>query len=355
MGSGGEDIMSSILQPLEKALSAASGLQKPLSHITPQLHRRSRRKHMAAASMASLLAMCLIAVLIFHGYVAWMLAYPYVAPLESNPAQQLGLPYEDVVFPSKSGETTVSGWFIPADAPQGSAEDAVATRTVVFSHGYGANREESWVPMYDLAELMHDLDYNVLMFDYGYASTAYKAPATGGREESQQLLAAVDYAQSRGAEDIIVWGFSMGAGTALQSALVTDKIDAMILDSLFVPSPEALFDNLNQFVPLPRFPSLPLIRSMIPLWTGSSFGSIPVSEVASHAYNIPIFIIHGTNDSKAPYAVAESIAANQRNSLSRSWIVQNGQHEMLFRMGSMEYIQRTALFLSQVNAQLHDG
>lgn len=343
--------------PLEGGLQAPSGkLSPPLSPTTPA-RPQSRRKHIAVASMASLMAMCLIAILIFHGYVAWMLAYPYVAPLKSNPQQELGLAYDEVVFPSKSGETTVSGWFIPATPAETNAaaeEASPASRTVVFSHGYGANREEAWVPMYDLAKLMHDLNYNVLMFDYGYASEAYRAPATGGREESQQLLAAVDYAASRGAEDIIVWGFSMGAGTALQSALATDQIDAMILDSLFVPSAEALFDNLNQFVPLPRFPSLPLIQSMIPLWTGTGFGSIPAEEVESHSYDIPLFIIHGTGDKKAPYGVAEAIAANQTNTLSRSWIVQDGQHEMLYRMGSMEYIQRAALFLGQVNAQLHD-
>ncbi|KRE22753.1 alpha/beta hydrolase [Paenibacillus sp. Soil522] len=310
---------------------------------------RSRGKHLLVASIASLAAMCLLAVIIFHGYVAWMLAFPFVAPLSTNPQAAIGLDYEDVVFPSKSGDTTVSGWFIPAEADAGGA--AASARTVVFSHGYGANREESWVPMYELSKLLHGLNYNILLFDYGYASKEYKAPATGGLEESQQLLAAVDYAKSRGAEDIVVWGFSMGAGTALQAALQTDEIDAMILDSLFIPSPEALFDNLNQFVTLPRF-SLPLIESMIPLWTGTSFGSIPASEVISNIYDIPLFIIHGTNDVKASYKTAEVIAEGQGNILSRSWIVQDGKHELLFQVHPSEYIQRAALFLSQVDQQL---
>lgn len=310
---------------------------------------KSRGKHLLVASIAALLAMCLLVVIIFHGYVAWLLAYPFVAPLSSNPQAAIGLNYEDVIFPSKSGNTTVSGWFIPADADESQSEPSA--RTVVFSHGYGANREENWVPMYELSKLLHELNYNILLFDYGYASKEYKAPATGGLEESQQLLAAVDYVKSRGAEDIVVWGFSMGAGTALQAALQTDEIDAMILDSLFIPSPEALFDNLNQFVSLPRF-SLPLIESLIPLWTGTSFGSIPASEVIANTYKIPLYIIHGTNDVKAPYQTAEAIAADQGNMLSRSWIVPNGQHEMLFQVHPKEYIQRAALFLSQVDQQL---
>ncbi|WP_028612444.1 alpha/beta hydrolase [Paenibacillus harenae] len=311
---------------------------------------RSRGKHLLVASVASLTAMCLLAVVIFHGYVAWMLAYPFVAPLASNPKAAIGVDYEDVIFPSKSGDTTVSGWFIPADA--GTSQPAAGSaRTVVFSHGYGANREEAWVPMYELSKMLHGLNYNILLFDYGYASKQYKAPATGGLEEAQQLLAAVDYAKSRGAEDIVVWGFSMGAGTALQAALQTDEIDAMILDSLFIPSPEALFDNLNQFIQLPRF-SLPLIQSLIPLWTGKGFGSIPADEVISNVYDIPMFVMHGTKDVKAPYQTAEAVADGQGNILSRMWIVEEGEHEMLFRAHPGEYIQRAAVFLSQVDQQL---
>ncbi len=337
-------------QPLESAGLTAVPQALPLPPFARSNVAAQRRKHRWIASIATAVAMVFIGVVIFHGYVAWMLAYPYVAPLTSNPKDAIGADYEEVVFPSNSGDTTVSGWYVPVTAEEGSEQPS--TRTVVFSHGYGANREESWVPMYDLAKLLHDLRYNVLLFDYGYASEQYKAPATGGREESQQLLASINYARSRGAEDIVVWGFSMGAGTALQTALITDEIDAMILDSLFVPSSEALFDNLNQFVQLPRFPSLPLIETMIPLWTGTDFGSIPAEQVARHQYDMPLYVIHGTKDAKASYETAETIAANQTNAMSRSWIVEDGQHEMIFRNHPTEYIGRAAMFLSQVDSMI---
>ncbi|MHA6482663.1 alpha/beta hydrolase [Paenibacillus sp. strain BS8-2] len=340
-------------QPLESVGLTAVPQALPLPPFTRSHAAAQRRKHRWIATIAATVAMFFIAIVIFHGYVAWMLAYPYVAPLTSNPKDAIGADYEEVVFPSHSGNTTVSGWYVPASDEEGSSTPS--TRTVVFSHGYGANREESWVPMYDLTKLLHDLRYNVLLFDYGYASEQYKAPATGGREESQQLLASINYARSRGAEDIVVWGFSMGAGTALQTALITDEIDAMILDSLFVPSSEALFDNLNQFVELPRFPSLPLIESMIPLWTGTDFGSIPAKQVVQHQYDMPIYIIHGTKDVKASYETAEAIAANQSNAISRSWIVEEGQHEMIFRKHPTEYIGRAALFLSQVDTVVAMG
>ncbi|MBW7474894.1 alpha/beta hydrolase [Paenibacillus oenotherae] len=320
----------------------------------------SRRKHAVIAILSALTALILFTGLAFHGYVAWIIAHPYVAPLTSNPMDAKGLAYSDVSFPSNSGQTTVHGWFIPAApaAAKGSEVQALSAaaapldskRTVIFSHGYGANREETWVPMYELAGLLHRLDYNVLMFDYGYASSEDRSPATGGHEESQQLLAAVNYVREQGAEQVIVWGFSMGAGTALQTALQTDEIDAMILDSLFLPSPESLYSNVRQHLDLPRYPSLPLIEWMLPFWTGTKFNQIPAEQVMEKAFTIPLFVIHGTNDAKAPLVTAEHIASNQRQPLSREWVVQGGKHELLFQTRPKEYIQRAALFLSQVDA-----
>ncbi|RAP74437.1 alpha/beta hydrolase [Paenibacillus montanisoli] len=343
---------------MTSALPAAGGLTPSLLPPilpAPQVPERSlagtRRKHAALAVLSALAALMLFSVLAFHGYVAWVIAHPYVPALYSNPQTAQGLAYSDVSFPSKSGHTTVHGWYIPAAAVAGS--DAQSARTVVFSHGYGANREETWVPMYELAALLNRLHYNVFMFDYGYASSGVRSPATGGMEESQQLLAAVSYARSQGADEVVVWGFSMGAGTALQAALqtdATDRIDAMLLDSLFLPSSESLFNNVSQYMDLPKYPSLPIIEWMLPFFTGVHFNQLPVERVLQTTYEMPLFIMHGTDDAIASVDTAKQVAAGQFNSLSREWIVEGGQHEMLFRSRPKEYIQRAALFLSQVDA-----
>ncbi|MBP3966995.1 alpha/beta hydrolase [Paenibacillus lignilyticus] len=309
---------------------------------------RTRRKHAALAVLSALAALLLFTALAFHGYVAWVIAHPYVPALYSNPKIAQGLDYSDVSFPSKSGRTTVHGWYIPAVGAETHSD-----RTVVFSHGYGANREETWVPMYELAALLNRLHYNVFMFDYGYASSGQRSPATGGKEESQQLLAAVNYARSQGADEVVVWGFSMGAGTALQAALQTDStdsIDAMILDSTFLPSSDSLYNNVRQYMDLPKYPSIPIIEWMLPFFTGVNFNQLPVEQVLQTTYDMPLFIMHGTADAKAPVATAEQVSASQYNSLSREWIVEGGMHEMLFRTHPKEYIQRAALFLSQVDA-----
>src|SRR5690606_1513814 len=286
-----------------------------------------------------------IIVIVSHAIIAWNLAFPYVPPLESNPNDKKDLSYEVIVYPSRSGNTTVDSWFIPARSAASGEESG---QTIILSHGYGANREESWVPMYDLAELMHELGYNVIMFDYGYASKSYSAPATWGSEEKNQLLAAVDYAKERGADKIIVWGFSMGGGTALQAALESDDIDALMLDSLFLPSPDTLHTNINQYIGLPKYPTTAIISKLLPLWTNHTFSNQVAETILTTQYDIPLYIMHGTADNKADVQIAQQIASNQQLDGSQLWIVEGGQHELLFRRDPNLYMQRIAQFLSSI-------
>ncbi|WP_239617848.1 alpha/beta hydrolase [Cohnella mopanensis] len=279
----------------------------------------------------------------FHAYVAWALSHPPVAALASNPMLAKNLAYSEVTFASADNRIQVDGWWIPAESSQ---------RTVVLSHGYGANREETWVPMYDLADLLHGMKYNVLMFDYGFASKSHPAPATGGKIESQQLLGAIQFARAQGTQELVVWGFSMGAGTALQAALLSAPVDAMILDSTFLPDDDTLYFNIKHYADLPRYPSLSLIRQFFPMMSGARLEQLPSAEVQSTAYDFPIFLIHGTADDKAPTYLSENVAKAQTNALSRLWIVPDAIHEMIYRTHTQEYVQRATAFLDNVHSDV---
>ncbi|QJD84801.1 alpha/beta fold hydrolase [Cohnella herbarum] len=286
---------------------------------------------------------CLIVILFasFHAYLAWILSHPPVATLGLNPMIAKNLAYSEVSFASADERTLVDGWWIPADESR---------RTVVLSHGYGANREESWVPMYDLADLLHGLKYNVLMFDYGFASKTHATPATGGKIESQQLLGALQFARTQGSDELIVWGFSMGAGTALQAALQSADVDGMILDSTFLPDENTLYHNIRNIVDVPRYPTISLIRQFFPLMSGTRLEEIPSAEVQSTAYDFPILLIHGTADDKSPIYLSENVAKSQTNALSQLWIVPDAIHEMIYRTHTEEYIRRATSFLDNVHS-----
>lgn len=329
-----------------KAVSRRPKLSKQ-GHSPRLSLRMIRLKHIIVALFLSVLFFLAFCFVSLHGYIAWVLSNPTVAPLYSNPMIAKGLAYEDVTFPAKDGSRTMSGWYIPADG---------AVKTIVFSHGYGANREESWVPMYDLAHYAHTLNFNVLMFDYGFAAQDNKDIATGGKKESQQLLGAIDFAKERGAEELVVWGFSMGAGTALQAGLVSEDIDAMILDSTFLLEPDTLYHNIKQNIDLPRQPSLAIMEMLFPVLNGTGLNQIPYAKVKSKDYPFPILLMHGTKDDKAPYPIAEELAAKQSNPFSDVWVIEGSHHELLFREHPREYLRRVSAFLGNVQlAKTYNG
>ncbi|WP_157261115.1 alpha/beta hydrolase [Paenibacillus wynnii] len=300
---------------------------------------RIRLKHIIVALLLSVFFFFVFCFISLHAYIAWVLSNPTVAPLYSNPAIAKGLQYEEVSFRALDGSRNMQGWYIPAKG---------ATKTIVFSHGYGANREETWVPMYDLAHYAHRLNFNVVMFDYAFASQTNKDLATGGKKESQQLLGAIQFAKERGAKEIVVWGFSMGAGTALQSGLVTKDVDAMILDSTFLLEPDTLYHNIKQNIDLPRQPSLEIMELIFPVLNGTGLDQIPYAKVKSKDYPFPVLFLHGTKDEKAPYPIAEELAANQTHPYSESWIIEGSHHELLFREHPREYLRRVSAFLGNV-------
>ncbi|MBB6731285.1 alpha/beta hydrolase [Cohnella zeiphila] len=322
--------------PMESVtFSAAPGT---VAFPLPLYRRRTGRLSIAVASV---LAAAMVMSVAFYATLAWMFAHPNVAPLASNPMKALHLAYSDVVFPDADNRSDVSGWWIPSAG--------ASAKTVVLSHGYGTNREESWVSMYNVAGLLHGLGYNVLMFDYGYADEKHRLPATGGVNESRQLIGALQFARAQGSDEIVVWGFSMGAGTALQAALDTDLIDGMILDSTFIPDADTIYDNVRRYVSMPKALSVELLNRFIPAFSGVRLNQIPAGTAQSTEFEYPVLVIYGTADDKAPASISENVAAAQRNPNSQLWIVPGALHEMIFRMHPKEYTEKTSAFLRKID------
>ncbi|RUS46594.1 alpha/beta hydrolase [Cohnella sp. AR92] len=309
------------------------------SPVLPELERKSlSRFQRLLLTAAILLGAIVFLVCAFCTIAAWIFAHPSVPVLASNPMQARGLMYEDVRFASADHASEVQGWWIPSSGD----------RTVVLSHGYGTNREEAWVPMYDIANLLHEQNYNVLMFDYGFADSSNRLPATGGVAESQQLLGALQFARDKGSGEVVVWGFSMGAGTALQAALQSDLIDGMILDSTFLPDADTIYANIRKYAKVPKSLTISLLSRFLPVFTGTQLNQIPSTAAQTTDYSFPILLIYGTNDDKSPMSISENIAASQTNPLSGLWVVPGALHEMIFRMHPEEYIARTTAFLQSI-------
>ena len=122
----------------------------------------------------------------------------------------------------------------------------------------------------------------------------------------------------------------------------------MILDSTFLLEPDTLYHNIKNQIDLPRHPSLEILQLLFPVLNGTSLNQIPYQQVKKEDYPFPIFFIHGTEDEKAPYPIAEKLASNQTNPYSDVWIVKGSHHELIFREHSREYLRRVSTFLGNI-------
>jgi len=122
---------------------------KPLSNSSPVQARKSWRYYLfllflviwgiaflLAASTALtklyLPAFLGTGILLYIGFVlrnVYRTLNPMRTPVLSNPLSQLGVEYEDIVFPSRDG-WPLSGWFVPSKRGP----------TIILSHGMGGNR-----------------------------------------------------------------------------------------------------------------------------------------------------------------------------------------------------------------------
>jgi pimeloyl-ACP methyl ester carboxylesterase len=140
------------------------------------------------------------------------------------PQDSLGLPSRDVEITTEIG--MLAAWEVPA-------EDSASRRWAILVHGRGAPREECLraVPV------LHDLGFTALIPMY---RNDIDAPSSSdgryslGLSEWRDLEAAMLHAVDAGAEQIVLFGWSMGGAIILQTldrSWLSDRVSSVVLDA----------------------------------------------------------------------------------------------------------------------------
>ena len=115
-------------------------------------------------------------------------------------------------------------------------------------------------------------------------------------------------------EDIIVDGFSIGTGSAVELA-ATKPVGGLVLEAPFLSAPRVV--TRIRILPIDPFPNLKMIK----------------------AVKCPVLIIHGTNDSVIPHGHGKGLF-KLANEPKRFIPVQGANHnDLIFKMGAERYLK----------------
>jgi len=201
--------------------------------------------------------------------------------------------YQDVTLTTADG-LDLAAWYVPALEP-----DAAS---VLLTHGLF---DSKWT-MLRLVPWLHEAGYNVLLFDFRGHGASDKRPTTIGPEEAWDVQAALDWLDAHGAgERVAGLGMSLGAAALVNAAVQDDRLDGLVLDSLFADWNDTDLAEGYRLPPDWLVPGVPSPEDLLP------------------DVHVPVFIIHGTADilTHVDHAYRLYEAANEPKEL---WINDSG-------------------------------
>lgn len=266
--------------------------------------------------------------------VADRLSRPERHALTTTPAAY-ELAYESVRFASAVDNIPLSGWFI----------DSPGTRAIVILHGRNGTRD-STEPM-EIAQALVRSGYDVLLFDFRAHGESGGERYTLGYLETRDVAGAVRYLQSRGATEIGVIGFSMGAVTVLNSAPDQPELRAIVSDSAFADASPLVERELPKAGGLPVFFD-PGVLLMGRLLYGVDIANNKPMRAVAHLGHRPVLLIHGSADGLIPVGDAYALQrAGANNPNLELWIVPEAEHTGAHRKNREEYLKRVIGFFDQ--------
>jgi pimeloyl-ACP methyl ester carboxylesterase len=229
-----------------------------------------------------------------------------------NPSSALGLDHADVDVPGELGP--LPAWFVPG----------TRDTWVITTHGLGTTRE---LPM-NVMEFLHRNQLPVLDLAYRGDLGAPRSPdglSHLGETEWRDLDAAVRYAVRYGAEQVVLYGWSIGATMALRTAAhsaLRERISGLILDSPVLDWGA----TLRALASARHTPS-----ALLPLAVRAAQGRTGlhgdrIQEAADPGQlKVPTLIVHGPDDTIAPWGPSRRLA-ERRPDLVTLHTVPNASH-----------------------------
>lgn len=288
----------------------------------------------ATATRWAALRLTASALALSAAVTATTLAYAgqrWVTPRRVRMTRPVAAAFEEVWFRS-ADEILLHGLY---------AHAADGGPTLVLCHGFW----QSLAEVYDLGVQLHGLGYNVLMFDFRGCGRSSGRYTTVGQMETWDLTAALQYAKARAGEDapLGVLGISMGASTAIMTAVRRPEIAALVADSPYASLEEAIDHRVRAFRLRPLMAFCYASVSMGERIAGMNIRALRPVDVVGQISPRPLLIIAGDNDGYLPPDHPRAVyeAAGDPKEL---WMVPDCGHANARNSCQDEYLQRVDQF-----------
>lgn len=251
--------------------------------------------------------------------------------------------YQPETISSRDPGISLSAWWIPSDA----GETAPA---VVIVHGLNSCKRASDLLL--AAGMLHRHGYSVLLFDLRNHgdSTIQNGRYAGGTKEYRDALGAWDSlvaGKGLAPAHVGLMGFSLGAATALIATGEEPRVAALWEDSGYADVGATIRAELarNGYPTWFEYAGYVVAR----VETGDDLTTLSPARAAIKLHGRPLFITHGTADTRLSVLYAADLANDYRagGGTVDPWIVSGSEHVAAIVDHPAEYEQRLVAFFEQ--------
>lgn len=222
--------------------------------------------------------------------------------------------------------------------------------TVIIVHGYRQTAADM-IPYGDFFS-----GYDLVLFDCRGAGESSGYLTSLGVLEAHDVTAVARYLRERSLLPIIILGVSMGAAAVVRACGSDQTIcDGLVLDSGYARLDQLLEARAARDYGKYSSYGVRIARFWYECFTGVSLSSQhfhaqePASIIA--LINLPILLIHGTEDRVVPFVHAEALIAARNQSeqaaVTQVWHVQGGRHAKNYLTRAQTYQEQVSLFCSE--------
>jgi hypothetical protein len=238
----------------------------------------------------------LVVLLIIAAILIWVLGVKSQSPPINKAIHDLpSMPYDNISFSSKG--LTIRGWFIPARIDPSVPNPLNALPPlVIIVHGWGSNRTR----VLRYVEPLHNAGYALLLFDVRGHGESDAYPTPSGIMFRDDVIAALDYAQTRNDIDhsrIAIFSYSLGAFGSTLAMDQESRIKVIVTDSMPIRMETMIKSELRRH----KLPIFPLAYFIPKIWyyrigiTAKEAKKLDIVSIINRTIT-PMLLIHSKLD-----------------------------------------------------------